>query len=91
MIKDIYQHDGITYKRTNKATALKLIQHGRMFFLVGSKVNQYNFHSGCSFATSPRSFGEDFQTLEEINEIKKTLESDMYTYLGKYAVFYVAD
>ena len=90
MIKDIYQHEGITYRRTNKVSALKLIQDGKYFFIVGSNVNQAHFHAGHWCALHPHKIGLDnIQSINDVISLKNSFEFYLESELGRYSVFYV--
>ena len=92
MIDHTYVYEGVSYKRTAKNIAFRQLEYdpNRRFFLVGSNVNEYNFHSGWGLATLPTSKTEIEQNYSEkittlYNEFAFHLERE----LGRAPVFYV--
>jgi hypothetical protein len=98
----VYQYEGKSFKRTRKDIALKAIEKGKSFFIVGCNVNPFHFHKGWfiashvkmlkPFSSSREQHRFDFSDLTSIEDVKRLYNSFAYhldSELGRYPVFYV--
>ncbi len=86
---DTYKLRGEIYRRLDKRRALNLIEKGYPFFLVGCRVKPLDFHSGNNQATPVTRLGDGYETTEEVEKNKSSLEALLPSKCGKYMVYYV--